>query len=47
MDLGTIDLTQVTAFLQATLGYVAPVLAIVAGAWLGPRIFGYIRRQFR
>ncbi|MEM2126244.1 MAG: hypothetical protein QXQ53_07610 [Candidatus Methanosuratincola sp.] len=43
MDLGTIDITQVTSFITSVVGFVAPIFAVVAGAWLG----GYLVRRLR
>lgn len=43
MDLGTIDLAQVTQFIGSVFGYVGPIFAVVAGAWLG----GYLVRRLR
>lgn len=47
MDLGTIDLTQLTQALGSVFGYAAPVFAIVAGAWVGAYVFRRLRNALR
>lgn len=47
MNLGTIDLQQVTSAIGSVFSFAAPVFAIVAGAWLGSYVFRRLRNALR